>query len=82
MNNKKLLQLIITNQKNIKFSDFVRLMSCFCFKLDRVSGSHHIFKHSDICDIINIQNVKGEVKPYQVKQFLRIIESNSLNFKG
>ena len=82
MNNKKLLQLIITNQRNIKFNDFIRLISCFGFELDRVSGSHHIFKHSDICDIINIQNVKSEVKPYQVKQFLKIVENNNLNFKG
>ncbi len=82
MNNKKLLQLIVANQKNIKFNDFLRLVNCFGFKLDRVSGSHHIFKHSDICDIINLQNVKGEVKPYQVKQFLKIIENNNLNFKG
>ena len=82
MNNKKLLQLIITNQRNIKFNDFIRFINCFGFELDRVSGSHHIFKHRDICDIINIQNVKGEVKPYQVKQFLRIVENNNLNFKG
>ena len=81
MNNKKLLRLIITNQKNIKFTDFIRLINCFGFILDRISGSHHIFKHPDTYDIINIQNVKGEVKPYQVKQFLRIVENNNLKFK-
>ena len=65
----------------MKFADFVRLISSFGFKLDRVNGSHHIFVHDDIDEIINIQNVKGEAKPYQIKQFLKIIELNNLKLE-
>ena len=81
MNNKKFLAKILLNQKNVKFADFVKLISSFGFKLDRVNGSHHIFVHDDIDEIINIQNVKGEAKPYQIKQFLKIIELNNLELK-
>ncbi len=81
LNNKKLLSKILSNQKNVKFADFVKLISCFGFKLDRVNGSHHIFIHEDISEIINIQNVKSEAKPYQIKQFLRIIEMYNLQFE-
>ena len=65
----------------VKFADFVKLISCFGFKLDRVNGSHHIFIHEDISEIINIQNVKSEAKPYQTTQFLRIIEMYNLQFE-
>jgi predicted RNA binding protein YcfA (HicA-like mRNA interferase family) len=81
LNNKKFLLKILQNQKNIKFSDFIRLIEAFGFKLDRINGSHHIFVHPDILDIINIQNVKGEAKPYQIKQFLKIVELNNLKLE-
>ena len=81
MNNKKFLLKILQNQKNIKFADFIKLIEAFGFKLDRVNGSHHIFVHPDILDIINIQNVKGEAKPYQIKQFLKIIELYNLKLE-
>jgi predicted RNA binding protein YcfA (HicA-like mRNA interferase family) len=81
LNNKKFLLKILQNQKNIKFTDFIKLIEAFGFKLDRVNGSHHIFVHPDILDIINIQNVKGEAKPYQIKQFLKIIELYNLKLE-
>jgi len=65
----------------VDVEDFVKLISSFGFKLDRVNGSHHIFIHDDIDEIINIQNVKGEAKPYQIKQFLKIIELNNLKLE-
>ena len=81
MNNRKFLAKILVHQKNIKFSDFVKFIKSLGFELDRVSGSHHIFVHSHIDAIINIQNVKGEAKPYQVKQLLKIVELNHLEIE-
>lgn len=75
MKREKLLhRLICGHTKNVKFKDFIGLLDDFDFKLDRVSGSHHIFINTTIREIINIQNVSGEVKPYQIRQFLKIIE--------
>jgi predicted RNA binding protein YcfA (HicA-like mRNA interferase family) len=57
---EKLLQKIMSGSKNIKFSDMVNLLEAFGFKLDRTKGSHHIFIHSDVGEIINLQNVRDK----------------------
>jgi len=75
---EKIYQLALSNSKNIPFKDFTKLLESFGFKLDRVRGSHHIYKHSLLKELINIQNVKGKVKPYQVKQSLIIVENYNL----
>jgi predicted RNA binding protein YcfA (HicA-like mRNA interferase family) len=71
---KLLHKLISGHSKNVRFKDFTALLNEFDFYLDRVSGSHHIFINRDIREIINIQNIQGEVKPYQIRQFLKLIE--------
>jgi hypothetical protein len=35
--------------------------------LRRVSGSHHIFAHPDIPQLINLQSVRNQAKPYQIR---------------
>jgi predicted RNA binding protein YcfA (HicA-like mRNA interferase family) len=44
----------------------------------RTSGSHHIFSHPDVAELVNLQDVKGEAKPYQIRQFLRLVEKYNL----
>jgi len=51
------------------------------FFLSRVEGSHHIFIHPDVRELVNIQNVKGQAKPYQIKQFLGLIEKYNLKLE-
>jgi len=80
MTKKKLLLKVLSSSKNIKFDDFIKLVQEFGFKLDRISGSHHIYKKVGIEELINFQNVNGEIKPYQVKQFLVIVEKYNLDF--
>ena len=79
---EKILKKILSGNKNINFDDFIYLISAFGFKLDRVSGSHHIFKHPEIFELINVQNVKGKVKPYQINQFLSLIEQYGLQMEN
>ncbi|MCI0691574.1 MAG: type II toxin-antitoxin system HicA family toxin [bacterium] len=81
MKRRKLLRRIVANMKNVKFTDFVNLVEGFGFKLDRISGSHHIFKHPGIPELINLQEVNGEAKPYQIKQFLRLTERYDLSLE-
>jgi predicted RNA binding protein YcfA (HicA-like mRNA interferase family) len=78
MKNKKLLLRFLENPKNIKFKDFRKLVESFGFNLSRVNGSHHIFCHPQIKELVNIQEVRGEAKPYQIRQFLKIIERYNL----
>jgi hypothetical protein len=56
---KKLLTKVLAGSKNIAFSDFVLLVEGFGFRLSRVNGSHHIFVHKDIPELVNLQNVNG-----------------------
>jgi predicted RNA binding protein YcfA (HicA-like mRNA interferase family) len=82
MKKEKLLKKILENPKNVSFSDIIKLISAFGFIETRVSGSHHIYKHPEITEFINIQNVKGQAKPYQIKQFLSLVEKYNLKFKN
>ena len=79
--NRKILRRILTGSKNVRFSDVVNLVEGFGFRLSRTDGSHHIFIHSDIPELINLQEVKGKAKPYQMRQFLKLVERYSLKLK-
>lgn len=78
MKPRKILEKIISGSKDTDFNDFVRLVESFGFRLSRVKGSHHIFSHPGIPELINLQNSQGKVKPYQVKQFLKLVEKYNL----
>ncbi|MDR2558957.1 MAG: type II toxin-antitoxin system HicA family toxin [Oscillospiraceae bacterium] len=78
MNKQKLLKQILNNQKNVKFNDFIIILEAFGFVRTRGEGSHNIFKNSFVNEIINIQNINGEAKPYQIKQFFSIVEKYNL----
>ena len=79
MNKRKLLQKAIASPNNFRFAEMRALVEAFGFTLIRVSGSHHIFEHPDIPELINIQNVRGQAKPYQIRQFLNLIERQNLS---
>jgi predicted RNA binding protein YcfA (HicA-like mRNA interferase family) len=78
MNRKKILQKILAGSKNIRFSDLVNLVEGFGFTLSRTDGSHHIFTRPDIPELVNLQNVKGQAKSYQTRQFLKLVEKHDL----
>jgi predicted RNA binding protein YcfA (HicA-like mRNA interferase family) len=78
---KKILEKVLAGSKNILFNDFIQLVEGFGFTLSRVSGSHHIFTHSTVKELVNLQNVKGQVKPYQIKQFMELVEKYNLHLE-
>jgi len=69
------------NLTNVQYRDFVRLVEAFGFALARVSGGHQIFNHPDVAELINLQNVSGQAKPYQIRQFLRLAERYNLQLE-
>ncbi|MCL2163531.1 MAG: type II toxin-antitoxin system HicA family toxin [Oscillospiraceae bacterium] len=81
MNKKKLLRQVYNNNKNVNFSDFIILVEAFGFILTRSDGSHFIYKNNEINEWINLQNKNGEAKPYQIKQFLSLIEKYDLEME-
>lgn len=82
MNKQKLLQKLLLGTKNIRFSEAVTIAEAFGFHLDRINGSHHIFLHKLIPELLNLQNVRGKAKPYQIKQLLELIEKHNLQMEG
>jgi len=78
VNPRKILQRILTSPANVRFSDMVTLIEAFGFRLSRISGSHHIFTHPDVPELVNLQKVKGQAKPYQLRQFLKLVERYNL----
>jgi len=82
MRKHKLLDKALNSPRNLRFSEMVALIEAFGFHLSRVSGSHHIFVHPTVRELMNIQDVNGGVKPYQVRQFLRLVERYNLTIGG
>ena len=81
MKKRKLLLKLLSGSKNVRFSEAVAIAEAFGFRLDRVNGSHHIFVHPEIPELLNLQDFKGKAKPYQVKQLLQLAEINNLQLE-
>jgi len=82
MKPEKLLQKILTGSRNVRFGDMCTLAEAFGFELDRVRGSHHIFVHPDIDELVNLPEIRGEAKPYQIRQFLKLVEGYNLSLEA
>jgi predicted RNA binding protein YcfA (HicA-like mRNA interferase family) len=57
---------------NIRFNDLRRLLLKLGFA-ERVKGSHHIFTHAGVAEILNLQPRGHLAKPYQVKQVRTVL---------
>ena len=81
MRNDVLLQRIRSGAKrNIRFADFVRLAEAHGFVFAGQVGSHRGYKHS--CGaVLNLQEKDGEAKPYQITQFLKIVDAYGLTME-
>jgi len=75
---RKVFEKLVAGSLDVRFDDFVLLLERFGFVLDRTRGSHHIFVHPDVAELLSIQPRKdGKAKPYQLRQFLKLIEEYS-----
>ena len=66
----------------MSFTDLCRLVRAFGFELRRTSGSHHIFMHRDVPELLNLQSVRGQAKPYQIRQLIRLVERYALTMES
>jgi predicted RNA binding protein YcfA (HicA-like mRNA interferase family) len=64
---------------NPSFNELCRLAEAFGFKLMRTNGSHHIYQHPDVPGNLNFQPTGKDAKPYQVRQFLALINDENLH---
>jgi predicted RNA binding protein YcfA (HicA-like mRNA interferase family) len=76
----KVLKKILSGSKSVRFAEFTGLIQAFGFTLERISGSHHIYSHPDVPQTISAQpDANGQAKPYQMKQFMKLVEKYNLN---
>jgi predicted RNA binding protein YcfA (HicA-like mRNA interferase family) len=72
MQRRKLIERLKNNPKGATFDDIRRLLLQEGFELDRVAGSHHIFKRVGVTFVIPVH--KNRVKSVYVKRVVEIIE--------
>ena len=70
-------QKIRNNPQNVDFNEVLQWLKDNGFVLERISGSHHIFRHPITQTKLNFQPDKnGKAKPYQIKQAIRAIDQS------
>jgi len=60
------------------FVGLQRMVEACGFHLDRVRGDHHIYQHPQIPEMLNLQSTRGQANPYQIRQFLAMVEKYHL----
>jgi predicted RNA binding protein YcfA (HicA-like mRNA interferase family) len=69
---EKLLELLKNSPNNVTFGGIRKLLELEGFDLDRITGSHHIFKREEIVLVIPVHN--NRVKSVYVKRVVELIE--------
>ena len=82
MRGERLLHTILSGRSdaNIRFDDLRNLLLRFGF-IERIRGSHHIFRKSDVLERVNLQRDGSHAKPYQVRQVRRVILKHNLEVR-
>ena len=68
---EKLLQKIRQAPNDVTFSDLRKLLESEDFFLDRITGSHHVFRRGDTVFVVPMH--QNRVKTVYVKRALEII---------
>jgi hypothetical protein len=66
---------------NVDFNDAERLLEAVGFEKVRVAASHHIYAHPGIQEQINMQNRRGQAKPYQLRQLAALVRRYNLRIE-
>ena len=83
MNPRRLLKRLTEGAfSNVAFSDAQKLTEALGFNLERIGSSrHHIYKHPDLTERLNLQPLNGQAKEYQLRQLLALVEQYDLKLK-
>jgi uncharacterized membrane protein (DUF2068 family) len=75
----KLLAKVLSGNSdaNIGFNELCSLLQRLGFAM-RVRGSHHVFNRRGLTSPINLQDIAGNAKEYQVRQVRRILLEQGL----
>ena len=73
-----LLRLLSGAVTNVDFSDAQLLLEALGFEEVRVTGSHHVYARVDIPEQLNLQDRRGQAKPYQLRQLIALVKRYNL----
>ena len=66
---------------NVAFVDLVRLIEALGFREIGGRGSHRVFARTDVVELINLQEERGEAKRYQVRQIAALVRRYNLQLR-
>jgi hypothetical protein len=78
MNRREIYDRMKRSPANVRFDDICRNAVEFGFLSRGGRGSHRIYVKPGVREMLNFQNVNGMAKPYQVRQFTKLIEKYDL----
>jgi hypothetical protein len=73
-----LVRILQGHVGNVEFADLVRLVIALGFREIGGSGSHRVFARTGATELINLQEQKGQAKPYQVRQVATLVRRYDL----
>jgi hypothetical protein len=76
----QLLKAARHDQKT-RYNEFKMLLENFGFRLASMNRLHNIFSHPKVPELINVQNINGEIRPFQVKQVINLMYKYQLRAK-
>ena len=74
----KLFTRLLASPQSMRFRDFQRVLSAFGFTYEGTNGSHMKYDHPLASRPLSIQPRGNMAKPYQVVQFLDMVEEFGL----
>jgi predicted RNA binding protein YcfA (HicA-like mRNA interferase family) len=77
----KLYAQLLTSRTSMRFRDFERILKAFGFSHEGTKGSHHKYDHPLAARPLSIQPKGNMAKPYQIDQFLDIVEEFGLKIE-
>ena len=66
---------------NVDFSDAQLLLEALGFEEVRVTGSHHVYVRLDVPELVNLQNRRGQAKPYQLRQLISLVKRYNMTIE-
>jgi predicted RNA binding protein YcfA (HicA-like mRNA interferase family) len=76
-----LRRILVGGAGNVDFDDLVQLVVALGFTEVGGRGSHRVFARPDVTELVNLQESKGQAKPYQVRQVAALVRRYDLQLE-
>ena len=76
-----LARLLAGTVTKVTFVDAQRLVEALGFELLRASGSHHVYAHDGLAELVLLQDRNGQAKPYQLRQLTTLVRRYDLRLE-